>query len=280
MSAGHIQRIIPITLLVLVTAGIIGTFVLMRPRAFIPRAFINDTKVLAQENQQPQSQPLPKPHLVKSRFQPGPDDRTLTLVFDVSPPTDAAPRVRWRNEGDEVKTLEVRSDPDASYTAVLNDVPSLTDGEVLIEIASADNKSLEIHRAEFALRQHVASGPSSRPSRNGRFVVFTKPEGVASQLRLLIGSGEQPIDKLPDGVTSEAVSEVYSLDLLSASNGGDGWLLTIAVDKSDNKPVIFYLPKNGQAWRTLSSTPVEGHDLIGATFAGAGTYMLVREVSR
>jgi hypothetical protein len=188
--------------------------------------------------------------------------------------------VLWRNEADEVKTLEIKSDPDASYTAVLNDVSSVTDGEVLIEIAAADNKSVEIHRAEFAVRQHFASGPSSRPSRNGRFVVFTKPERVAPELRLLIGSGEQPIDKLPDGVASEAVSEVYSLDLLSASNRVDGWLLTMVVDRSDNKPVIFYLPKNSQAWRTLSSTPVEGHDLIGATFAGAGTYMLVREVSR
>ena len=48
MASQQTQQILPITLLVLVTAGIIGTFVLMRPKAFI-----NDTNVLAQNNQQP-----------------------------------------------------------------------------------------------------------------------------------------------------------------------------------------------------------------------------------
>jgi hypothetical protein len=277
MREGQIHKSILMLVLVLAVAGCAGV---QEPAK--PDRDVKGTPAIAADKPRPQSEEPPKIHVVRSRFEAGPSDGELTLIFDVSPVPEALPSVRWlgATPRDDARTLAVRSDQTGRYSAVLADVPPVADGRVLIELSDPGNGSFDIHSAEFALREHVADRPSSRPSRDGRFVVFTKPEGVSPVLRLLIGSSEQPVGDLPPGVTSGAVVGVYSLDFLPASDAADGWQLTMAVTATDVKPALFYLAKGEAVWRVLDSTTLEGHSLLGAGFAGPGTYMLVREVTR
>lgn len=240
---------------------------------------LNEAKAATSDTQPDQSaQPL-KPHVVRGRFEPGSTDGELTFIFEVSPKPEALPNVRWvAAAGDDARTLVVQSDETGRYSAVLAGVPKVSDGQVLIELSNPDNKLAEVHGAEFALREQVADRPAARPSRDGHFQVFTKPEGVSPELRLLIGSSEQPIENLPKGVTTGAVAGVYTLDFLPAANP-DGWLLTIAAPTGAHS-VLFYIAKDGAGWRVLNTKMIESHKLLSADFAGAGTYMLVREVTR
>jgi hypothetical protein len=242
---------------------------------------VKDTRSIVTGEQPAQPERPPETHLVRSRFEPGPSDRELTLVFDVSPTPQAPPVVRrlGATPHDDAETLAVRRDPTGRYSAVLANVPPVADGRVLIELSDPGAGTFELHGADFALREHVADRPSSRPSRDGRFVVFTKPEGISPGARLLIGSGERPTEDLPPAVTSKAVLAVYSLDFLPASDSGDGWLLTMAVTATDAKPVLFYLPKGGAVWKVLDSTALEEHSLLAARVAGPGTYLLAKEAT-
>jgi hypothetical protein len=271
MREGPIHKIILMLPLVLAVAGCAEV---QKPGG------VKDTQTIALDKLPALSdQPL-RTHVVRGRFEPGPADGELTFVFDVRPAPEALPSVRQlgATPRDDARTLSVKSDGTGRYSAVIADVPPVADGQVLIELSDSGAGSFEIHSAEFALREHVADRPSSRPSRDGHFVVFTKPEGVSPALRLLIGSSEQPIEDLPPGVTNSVVSGVYTLDLLPASDSVDGWQLTMAVAATDAKPVLFYLAKGHAVWRVLDSAAIEGHSLLNAGFAGPGTYMLVREV--
>lgn len=275
MPKGHIHKIILMLALVLPVAGCVQV-----QEAAKPESGVKNTQTVASDKQPAQSEQPLKAHLVRGRFEPGPADGELTFIFDVSPTPESLPNVRWVGaSGDNSKTLAVSSNESGRYSVVLADVPKVSDGQVLIKLSIPGSESFEIHGAEFALREQVADRPAARPSRDGHFQVFTKPNGVSPELRLLIGSTEQPIENLPRGVTNGSVAGVYTLDFLPAANP-DGWLLTVAVTPSDPHAVLLYHPKGDAAWRTLSSTQLEGHPLLGVNFAGAGTYMLVREVTR
>lgn len=273
MRAGQIHKIILMLPLVLAVAGC--------ARVQEPGG-VKDTPAIALDKLPAQPDQPPKTHVMRGRFEPGPADGELTFVFEVSPAPEALPSVRQlgATPRDDARTLSVKNEPTGSYSAILADVPPVADGQVLIELSVPGTGSFEIHSAEFALREHVADRPSSRPSRDGHFVVFTKPEGVSPALRLLIGSSEQPMENLPPGVTTVAVVGVYTLDFLPASDPVDGWLLTMAVTATDARPVLFYLANGRAVWRVLNTTAIEGHPLLSAGFAGPGTYMLVREVKR
>jgi hypothetical protein len=146
----------------------------------------------------------------------------------------------------------------------------------VIELSDLDAGSHELHSADFALQGDIADGLSSRPSRDGHFVVFTRPEGVSGALRLLICSAEQPLEGLPPGITKRAVVAAYTLDFLPASDPVVGWQLTAAVDATDLNPVLFYFAKGGTTWKVLDSAALEGHSMLNAGIVGPGTYLLVR----
>jgi hypothetical protein len=242
---------------------------------------VKDNQATASDKLGAQSVQPPKNHLVRSRFEPGPSDGELTFIFEVGPAPQTLPIVRWlgATPHDDATMLVVRTDPTGRFSATLPNVPPVVEGRLLIELSDPGTRS-DLHSADFALLKHIADGPSSRPSRDGHFVVFTKPEGVSPELRLLIGSVEQPIESLPRGVTERNVVGTYSVDFLPASAGVDGWQLTMALGQNDANPVLFYLPKGRAEWRVLVSTAIREHPLLGAAFAGPGTYMLVREVTR
>ena len=274
MGSGHTHEIILAILFVLPVAGCTRVQEPARPDV------VKNAQVTTSDQQPMQSRELPKAHVVRSRFEPAAADGELNFTFDVSPAPQTLPSVRWvAAAGDSAKTLTVRSDETGRYTVVLSDVAKVTDGQLLIELVNPGSESFEIHRAEFALREYVADRPASRPSRDGRFQVFTKPEGVSPELRLLIGSSEQPIERLPSGVTNEAVAGVYTVDFLPAANP-DGWLLTMPVPRNDAHPALHFLGKGQKVWRVLDSRLLESPPLLGAGFAGAGTYLLVRETKQ
>lgn len=275
MRERQIQEIILLLLLLLVIAGCAR----VQGPERLDRG-VNDTQTTASEPPTRSAQP-PKNHLVRSRFEPGPSDGELTFVFDVSPAPQALPIVRWLGAAphDDATMLVVRTDPTGRFSANLPNVPPVTEGRLVIELPDPGNRS-DLHSADFTLLKHTADGPSSRPSRDGHFVVFTKPEGVSPELRLLISSVEQPIESLPRGVTDRNVVGTYSVDFLPASARVDGWQLTMALAENDANHVLFYLPKGGTEWRVLDSTAISEHPLLGAPFAGPGTYMLLQEVTR
>ena len=271
-------RIHQIILMLLLLLSVVGCAGIQKPDK--PDIGAKETQPPTSGDQRPRSEQSLKAHVVRGRFEPGPADGELTFIFDVSPIPEALPRARWVGaSGNDARTLTVQSDKSGRYSARLADVPKVSDGQVLIELSHPESQSLEIHGAEFALREHIVDRPASRPSRDGHLVVFTKPEGVSPELRLLIGSSRQPLESLPNGVTHSAVVGVYTLDFLPTANP-DGWLLTIAAPPSDARPVLFYLAKGDAAWRVLETKVIEGQPLLSANFLGAGTYMLVREVTR
>lgn len=272
MREKHISQTTLMLLLVLVVAGC--TRVQVPRESGSPR----ETQATTLDKSSAQLGQPPKIHLVRSRFEPGPTSGDLTLVFDVNPIPQSLPRVSWlgATPRDDARALAVDSGPVGRYSAVLANVPPVGDGRVLIELSDPSTGTYDLHSAEFALRQHVADGPSSRPSRDGRFVVFTKPEGVSPKLRLLIGSGEQPLEDLPAGVTNRAVAAVYSLDFLPKSDQVVGWQLTMATGETDANPALFYLAKGSKVWKLLESHEIEEHGLRAARVEGAGIYLIVR----
>jgi hypothetical protein len=240
---------------------------------------VKDTQSPAPDNQRVQAEQPRIPHAVRGRFEPGPSDKELIFVFDVSPTPQALPTVRWLGSTprDDARTLTVQSDQTGRYSALLAEVAVVAGGRVTIELSDKDTGGADLHGADFALN-HV-SGSSSQQSRDGRFVVFTKPEGVSPSQRLLIGSVEQPIEGLPRGVTDKALAAVYSVTFLPESLRADDWQLTIAVGPNDAQAVLFYLPKDGKDWKRIESAALPEQSLRIAHFAGPGTYLLAREVT-
>ena len=273
MREGQTRQIILMFVLVLVVTGYLSVQV----RRELDRT-TEETQAIPLEKRPAQPGEPAKTHLVRSRFEPGPTEGELTFVFDVSPVPESLPRVSWLGATPRVdaRRLEVKSEQTARYSVVLANVPPVSDGRLLIELSDPSTATNDLHSADFALREHVADGPSSRPSRDGRFVVFTKPEGVSPGSRLLIGGSDQPMEELPPGVKDESVVAVYSIEFLPASDRVDGWQLTMAVEAADANAVLFYLPKGRRTWRLLESAAMEEHSLRSARFEGAGTYLLVR----
>jgi hypothetical protein len=230
---------------------------------------LQDSKILAQES-----------HLVAAQFQAGPTDGQLTLMFSVSPAVRDLPIVRWlRAAGGEAKTLEVKKDPKGRYSAALGDVSHAIDGQVLIDLSDSEAGTHELHSVDFALREIITKGPSMSPSRDGHFVVYTKPTDASGVMRLIISSTEQPLEALPPGVSNSDVIGAYSITFISPIDTPKDWQLTIA-NPADEKLAIFYLAKSGAAWESLKSAPVEGHPFLGAAVPGPGTYLLVQEVKQ
>jgi len=216
-------------------------------------------------------------HLVGIRIQAGPADRELTLMFSVSPATRVPPIVRWPGTASRrAKKLEVLSDSAGPYSARVGDIQNVDNGQVLVELSDAQNGLHELHSADFAVREIATNRPSSSPSRDGHFVVHTIPTGISQGSRLLISSGELPIDALPTGVSSGAVVGAYFLDSIPSLVKMEGWRLAIATVPADGKMALFYLPKGGATWKPLETNLVEGHPLLDAAIAGPGTYLLVK----
>jgi hypothetical protein len=231
--------------------------------------------VLAQTTQQREN------HAVGARLEAGSTDRELSLVFTVSPVIRVLPIVRWLGvEPLAAKTLTVRSDVGGHYSAALGDIQNLDNGQLLIELSDVKSGLHELHGLDFTLREIATNGPSSSPSRDGHFVMYTRPNGVLRASRLLISSGEQPIGPLPAGVSAGAVMAVYSLDVLPSVKTIDGWRLAIATAPSDEKTILFYLAKGGKSWKRLESSLIEGHPLLNASVPGPGTYLLAQGVKR
>ena len=220
-----------------------------------------------------------KKHIVGARFESGPREGELMLLFTISPRIGVEPVVRWLSATTKAKTLKVGCDSGSRCSAVLADTMREADGQVLIELSDSKSGLHELHSVDFAQREVLASRASSSPSRDGRFVVFTRPVGISQAQRLLIGSSEQPMSPLPPGVSADAVDGVYSLDFLPPMGIVDGWQLTMTAP-SDTKPALFYLAKAGTEWKALDAEPVQGHPLIMATVAGPGIYLVVRQVQR
>lgn len=235
--------------------------------------FLQSSKLLANEQAQ-------ENHIVASRFEAGPTDGELTLIFTVNPGIRNLPSVRWlRAAGGDTKTLNVKKDLKGRYTAVLGDVSHAIDGQVLIDLSDSKAGTHELHSADFALREPVTKGPSMSPSRDGHFVVYTKPTDTSPVVRLLISSSEQPIDGLPTGISNRDVVGAYSLTFLTPNDTTKDWQLTMA-NPTNGKLALFYLAKSGTQWKPLKSTFVEGRPFLAAAIAGPGTYMLVQEVKR
>ena len=273
MREGQTRQIIPMFVLVLVVTG----YLCVQVRRELDRT-TEETQAIPLDKRPAQPGEPTKIHLVRSRFESGPAEGELTFVFDVTPVPESLPKVSWLGATPRVdaRRLEVKSDQTGRYLVVLANVPPLADGRLLIEVSDPGTGTYTLHSADFALREHVADRPSSRSSRDGRFVVFTKPEGVSPESRLLIGSADQPLEDLPPRVDDKSVAEVYSVEFLPASARVDGWQLTMAVGTTDANAVLFYLPKGGRRWRLLESAAMEEHSLRSARFEGPGTYLLVR----
>lgn len=273
MREGQTKHTILVFVLVMVVAG----YLCVQVQRQLDRT-PEETHAIPLDKRPAQPGEPTKTHLVRSRFESGPAEGELTFVFDVSPVPESLPRVSLLGATPRVdaRRLEVKSNQSGRYSVVLANVPPLADGRLLIELSDPNTGTHDLHSADFALREHVANGPASRPSRDGRFVVFTKPEGVSPGMRLLIGSGDQPMEDLPPQVNDKSVAAAYSIEFLPASARVDGWQLTMAVGATDANAVLFYLPKGGRRWRLLESAAMEEHSLRSARFEGPGTYLLVR----
>jgi hypothetical protein len=214
-------------------------------------------------------------HIIGARFESGPQTGELTLLFTISPTIRVEPIVRWLTATTKAKTLTVRGDSSSKYSVVLGDTHGAADGQVLIELSDSKSGLHELHSVDFAQREVLASRPSSTSSRDGHFVVFTKPAGKAQ--RLLIGSSQQPMGPLPSGVSADAVTGAYSLEFLPPVEKVDGWQLTMTVPSADVRIALFYLAKAGATWKTLEVKPLEGHPLVVAKVPGPGIYLAVRK---
>lgn len=219
-------------------------------------------------------------HAMGGHFEPGPADGALTFVFHLIPTPVSAPKVRWlgATAHDDARVLTVQNDGRGGFSAILAPVPPGGEGRVLVELSEPGAGAFELHSAEFALREPVGARPASRPSRDGHFVVFTKPDGPSAGPRLLIGSGADSVEDLPASLTHRVVSAVYTLDVLPASAAVSGWMLTAAIAPTDTNPVLYYLAKGGTAWQALDSPAIKERQLIAASVAGPGTYVVTREV--
>jgi hypothetical protein len=219
-------------------------------------------------------------HVVGSRIELGPTDRELTLLFNVVPATRAVPIVRLLGPASRSKTLEVKSGSAGHYSARLADLQDVSSGQVHIEVADEEKGPHALHGADFALQEIATNGPTSSPSRDGHFVLYTLPDGISRGSRLLISGGELPIDALPAAVASNAVVGVYFLDSTASLSKAQGWRLALATPPDKGKVSLFYLPKGDKTWKPLESKSIEGHPLQDAAFAGPGTYLLVRGAKR
>jgi hypothetical protein len=243
------------------------------PSLFLPVALVLWTLL---ESAVVQAEPN---HLVRSRFEPGPGDAELTFVFDVRPAPAVLPTVRLlgATPHDKSRALTVKRTASARFIAVLGIVPSLADGKLVVELSTSGTGPQELHGADFALRDQSGERPSPSPSRNGRFVVSSSPEGVSGGARLLIGSTEQPIEDLPPDVAANAVEDAYSVDFLPASPALKAWQLTLAVTKASGKPLLYFHPKGRGKWQLLESQAIHQESLLGASLPGPGTCMVVRK---
>lgn len=132
---------------------------------------------------QPQSPKQPQNHTVGARLAIGPADGQLSLVFTVNPAIRVLPTVHSLGVAPgSSKTLTVSSQEGGNYSAVLAETQGLDNGQLLIELSDAASGLQEFHGLDFAMREIAATGPSSSPSRDGHFVVYTKPIGVPPTL--------------------------------------------------------------------------------------------------
>jgi len=220
-------------------------------------------------------------HTVRATLAVDATNGELNLIFTVSPAIRVLPIVHsLRVPQDGSKTLTVGSKDGGNYSALVGQIKNLDNGQLLIELSDAASGLQEFHGVDFAVGEIATSGPSSSPSRDGHFVVYTKPDRVARSSRLVISSSEQPISALPAGVSARLVLAAYSLDFVPAVGTTEGWRLAIAITPSDGKPALFYLAKGGKAWKPLESSLIEGHPLLSAAVAGPGTYLLVQGAKR
>src|SRR5438270_10976056 len=213
--------------------------------------------------------------IVGTRVDVGPTDRELTLTFTVTPSIRFPPVVRLLGTAARAKTLEVQSDSPGHYSAHLGDIQDVSAGQLLLEISNSQKERHELHSADFVLHE-IPTGPSSSPSRDGHLVLYTKPAGISRGSRILISSGERPIDALPGGVSSTAVMGAYFIDSLASFGKAEGWQLAIATVPGSWKVTLFYLAKGSKTWKPLESNLIPGHPLQACPFAGQGTYLLVR----
>jgi hypothetical protein len=228
-----------------------------------------------------QSAPQRQNHTVGATVALDPANGQLSLLFSVSPAIRVLPIVRSLGVArGKSKTLTVANKEGGNYSALLGEIKSLDNGQLLIELSDAASGLLEFHGVEFAVGEIATTGPSSSPSRDGHFVVYTKPTGIPRSSRLLISSSELPIGALPAGVSARLVVAAYSLDFVPSVGTVEGWRLATAITPSDGKTSLFYLPKGGKAWKPLDTTLSEGHPLLSAAMAGPGTYLLVKGIKR
>jgi hypothetical protein len=221
--------------------------------------------------------PKPENHAVAARIEAGAGDRELKLEFTVNPVIRVTPTVRWLGVGRaDAQNLEVKSDSPGHYSARLGDIGNVDYGQLLIELPNTPDGRRELHSADFAFREIVTNTPSLSPSRDGRFVVYTKPEGVARGSRLLITSGELPIDALPAGLSGRPVLGMYSVDSVPSPAKMEGWQMAIAIPQGEARPAVFYLAKGAKTWKQLETGVIEGRPMLGAAIPGPGTYLLVR----
>lgn len=210
-------------------------------------------------------------HVVHSRFET--DRDSLAFVFDVSPPVESTPAVRWLDGTDTERAVDVLRDGDR-YVAFLPALAPLGDGRLLIEINDPKTGFPEFHTANLARRAHVGDRPAARPSRDGRFQVFSQPDGVSSSLAFAIGGSEQPLGALPPDVRADEVRGTYSL-ALDSDDRLDGWMFTIAFDDADGTPAVYFLPERADVWQLLEGNVLEEHHLVSAGLPGPGTFLIV-----
>lgn len=220
-------------------------------------------------------------HAVAARIEAGAGDRELKLAFTVSPVVPVAPTVRWLGIGRaDAQNLEVKSDSLGHYSARLGDIGNVDYGQLLIEFPNTPDGQRELHGADFAFREIIANAPSSSPSRDGHFVVYTKPDGVARGSRLLITSGELPIDALPAGLSDRDVLGMYSVDSVPSSTKMEGWQMAISIPQGEARPALLYLAKGAKTWKPLETGVIKGRPMLGAAIPGPGTYLLVHGAKR
>jgi hypothetical protein len=221
-------------------------------------------------------------HAVGVQFELAPAKGPTTISIKVTPPVRDLPIVSLiGGPQHETKKLSVRSERSGIYTAVIGDVSQLVDGQILVELQGVQPGLHELHTADFSVREVPGRNPSSSPSHDGHFVVFTKPSEVPQSQLLLIGSSEQPIDALPPGIANRNVVAVYSFAFLSQQRLDlSSWRLTMTIPPNDGEQKIFYLARPGEKWKELQSSLIVGHPLLTAAVAGPGTYLFVRGAKR
>jgi len=112
-------------------------------------------------------------HTVAAALEAGPSDGKLQLIFSVSPPIRVLPIVRWLGSARSApKALAVQTESGGRYSAVVTDIQSVENGQLLIELSDAKSGLRELHGVDLAVGEIRTKGASMNASRDGHFVVY------------------------------------------------------------------------------------------------------------